>query len=110
MNELLQSPHARWIVPVLLGMFSCICACAVMFCLWTTVIMPADTGGAVGVQEGFMQGFEAGRDATPFQSLYALSMFCVPPVLMVIVGVGSYFLMRAFQSSREPARERDESS
>jgi len=101
MDFLRSNKSAQWVVPIGLGLFSCVCSCAPMMCLFMTVVMPIDTTG-MPPDQAFQMGLELGQQASAGQQLYSLSMYCVPPFLLVAVGLVSFFLVRGYQQRNAP--------
>jgi hypothetical protein len=67
-----------------------------MFCLFSTVVMPVRTTG-LPPDQAFQYGLQMGRNASPAQQLFAVALYCVPPLLLVVVGVTSFLVVRSYQ-------------
>jgi hypothetical protein len=101
MDFLRTNKNAQWLVPVVAGVFSCACSCGVMFCLFATVVMPANYAN-VPPDQAFQYGLQLGQHATPAQQLFSLAMYCVPPLLFVVVGIAAFLWLRSYQKRNAP--------
>jgi hypothetical protein len=96
MNFVRSNKNAQWLVPIVAGVFSCVCSCGLMFCLFMTVVMPADYT-SVPPDQAFQYGLQLGQHANQAQQLYSLAMYCIPPLLLIVVGIAAFFAIRSYQ-------------
>lgn len=97
MDYLRSDRNALWLAPVVLGIGSCLCSFAPLLYFWGTVVIPIDAEH-MPLGDAFGYGMQLTEQLTTWQAAYTVLLYCVPLGLMFVVGIGSFFLIRAYQS------------
>ena len=107
MDFLRSDRNALWLVPLVLGIGSCVCSFAPMLYLWGTVVIPIDAQH-MPLGDTFAFAGKLSENLTPWQAVYTVLLYCVPLSLMVAVAALGFFLIRGYQSqglaSKKPSK------
>ena len=101
MNYLRSDRNAQWLVPIVLGVGSCMCSFSPMLYFWGTVVIPIDAAH-MPLSDAFTYGAQLTEHLTTWQAAYTVLLYCVPLALMLVVGAVSFFLIRGYQSQATP--------
>lgn len=96
MNFLRSDKNAQWIVPVVLGLVSCVGSFAPMLYFWGTVIIPIDAEH-MPLGETVANAIALAERLSTTQIVYTFFMYCIPPALLITVGLVSFVLIRGYQ-------------
>ena len=102
MEFLRSDKNAQWLVPVVLGVASCLCSFGVMLFLFAQVVVPMDT--SMPLEDLIPYAMRLSETLSAGQLLYITSMYCIPPVLLVGVGIVSFFFVRGYQAEHQPPK------
>lgn len=96
MDFIRSNKNAQWLVPIAAGLFSCVCSCAAMFCLLMAMMPAGSSSAGMSPSEAFQHGMDLAQ-ANPSLQIFSLAFYCVPPFLMLAVGVVVFFVVRSYQ-------------
>src|SRR5689334_10443224 len=88
--------NALWILPVVLGIGSCICSFSPMLYFWGTLVIPIDAE-KLPLGDTVALATELSENLTTWQILYTISMYCIPLIVMATVTMITFVLVRSYQ-------------
>jgi hypothetical protein len=104
MDFVRSNRNALWLVPIVLGVGSCVCSFSPMLYFWGTVVIPIDAEH-MPLGDTVALATELSENLTTWQILYTLSMYCIPLMLMASVAVASFALVRGVQNRNKSAQQ-----
>jgi hypothetical protein len=88
--------NALWLVPIVLGVGSCICSFSPLLYFWGTLIIPINAE-ELPLGDTVALATELSENLTTWQILYTISMYCIPLAVMGIVLVASFVFVQSYQ-------------
>ena len=104
-DNFMIKPAARWLVAVTAAIFSCVvCACVMYGVNFAYIYYLTEGNMPVGYQAGADMGADLAR-SNPLYVLASVSLFCLPPAVMLPAAIAAYFLLDRYQKRKLEAMQ-----